>query len=182
MSTRQQRYIDIESPLGTLRLTACDGAITHIHLPTDAEPKPDGLVAGGGDASSAVLWAASQQLDEYFAGRRRQFDLPLAPSGTSFQRTAWRALSAIPFGETRSYGEQARAIGRPKAVRAVGGANGRNPIAIVVPCHRVIGSDGNLTGYAGGEPAKRWLLNHEALVCKKVSEKRRNDLSRSILT
>ncbi len=101
------------------------------------------------------------QLREYFAGSRTQFDLPLAPAGTAFQLDAWTALRAIPYGETRSYTEQAAALGRPRAVRAVGSANGRNPIAIVVPCHRVVGSRGGLTGYGGGVDRKRWLLAHE---------------------
>src|SRR6185369_13348044 len=104
-------------------------------------------------------------LREYFAGERAEFDLPLEPEGgTPFQRRAWTALREIPFGQTRTYGEQARAIQQPTAVRAVGAANGRNPIGIIVPCHRVIGSDGKLTGYAGGMAAKQWLLEHEARV------------------
>jgi methylated-DNA-[protein]-cysteine S-methyltransferase len=108
-----------------------------------------------------VLALAARQLAEYFAGDRRVFELPLAHAGTQFQQLVWRALVAIPFGETRSYGEIARAIGRPAASRAVGAANGKNPFAIVVPCHRVIGASGELTGYAGGMAAKRWLLAHE---------------------
>jgi len=101
------------------------------------------------------------QLAEYFAGDRRAFDLPVAPRGSEFQELVWRALVEIPFGETRSYGQLARSIGQPTASRAVGAANGRNPIAIIVPCHRVIGATGALTGYAGGMAAKRWLLDHE---------------------
>ena len=104
---------------------------------------------------------ARRQLDEYFAGRRRTFELALAPRGTDFQRAVWRQLVAIPFGVTKTYGELARALGCPTAARAVGAANGQNPISIVVPCHRVIGKDGALRGYAGGEPRKRWLLDHE---------------------
>lgn len=102
-----------------------------------------------------------QQLGEYFAGARRAFTLPLAPAGTEFERRVWRELGAIPYGETRSYAEIAQAIGRPAACRAVGRANGRNPIAIVIPCHRVIGSDGSLTGYGGGLDLKRFLLDLE---------------------
>lgn len=102
------------------------------------------------------------QLDAYFAGTRRSFDLRLAPRGTEFQRRVWQALAAIPYGETTTYGSIARAIGKPSAVRAVAGANGKNPISIVVPCHRVIGQDGTLTGYAGGLPSKRRLLELEA--------------------
>jgi methylated-DNA-[protein]-cysteine S-methyltransferase len=103
-----------------------------------------------------------RQLADYFEGRRRVFDLPLSPEGTPFQKEVWRALVEIPYGECASYSEIARRIGRRDAVRAVGAANGANPIAIVVPCHRVIGRDGSLTGYGGGLPLKRWLLDHEA--------------------
>jgi methylated-DNA-[protein]-cysteine S-methyltransferase len=111
-----------------------------------------------------VLLETARQLDEYFRGERREFDLSLRLEGTPFQVAAWKALLEIPFGQTRSYGEQARAMGRPSATRAVGGANGRNPFTILVPCHRVVGSDGRLTGYGGGLPVKRWLLEHEARV------------------
>lgn len=114
------------------------------------------------DPRQPTLAALRQQLAEYFARTRRSFDLPLDPVGTEFQLAAWEALRAIPYGQTRSYGEQAHAIGRPKAVRAVGAANGRNPISIVVPCHRVIGASGSLTGFGGGLPAKRYLLELES--------------------
>jgi methylated-DNA-[protein]-cysteine S-methyltransferase len=109
-----------------------------------------------------VLALAAAQLAEYFAGARRDFSVPLAPRGTGFQRLVWAELVKIPFGETRSYGELARALDRPSASRAVGAANGRNPLSILVPCHRVIAGSGALTGYAGGLDAKRWLLEHEA--------------------
>jgi methylated-DNA-[protein]-cysteine S-methyltransferase len=112
--------------------------------------------------ATPVLRAAAAQLAEYFAGKRRTFDLPLAPHGTPFQLAVWSALRAIPYGETRNYAELARAIGRPTASRAVGAANGKNPLGIIVPCHRVIGASGALTGYAGGLSAKRWLLELEA--------------------
>jgi methylated-DNA-[protein]-cysteine S-methyltransferase len=108
-----------------------------------------------------VLERTAAQLAAYFAGELTTFDLPLAAPGTAFQRRVWQALVEIPFGEARSYGEVARAIGHPTASRAVGAANGKNPLAIVVPCHRVIGAGGQLTGYAGGLPIKRWLLDHE---------------------
>lgn len=108
-----------------------------------------------------VLVAATSQLEEYFAGRRQEFDLPLDLTGTEFQRAAWSALASVPFGETRSYRQQAEAIGRPKAVRAIGAANGQNPVPIVLPCHRIVGSDGSLTGYGGGLSIKEYLLNHE---------------------
>jgi len=152
------RAIVVESPLGTLRLVAADGALIGIWLP--GRPGAPPAAAAGGDS---VLEEARAQLDQYFAGRRRTFDLPLAPRGTAFQRAVWAALLDIPFGETRSYGGLARSLGRPSAARAVGAANGANPLPIVVPCHRVIGADGSLTGYAGGEERKRWLLRHEGV-------------------
>lgn len=108
-----------------------------------------------------MLVETARQLAEYFAGERRAFDLPLAPEGTGFQQLVWRALTTIPFGETRTYGQQALLIKRPSASRAVGAANGKNPIGIIVPCHRVIGANGTLTGYAGGLAMKQWLLEHE---------------------
>jgi len=147
--------ITIRSPLGPLTLYARGDELAAVHLPTDA-PVPDRDTRG-----SDVLALAADQLREYFAGHRRTFDVPLAPEGTGFQQRVWAALLAIPFGQTRSYGQIASAIGRPSASRAVGAANGRNPIAIIVPCHRVIGASGALTGYAGGMDAKRWLLAHE---------------------
>jgi methylated-DNA-[protein]-cysteine S-methyltransferase len=148
-------------------LCASDGALTRVELEGHAELEAAGGVRRGGDP---VLARGVTQLREYFAGARDSFDLPLAPNGTDFQRRAWAALREIPFGETRSYGEQARAIHRPTAVRAIGAANSRNPLGIIVPCHRVIGSDGKLTGYAGGLPAKQWLLDHEARIVRARSE------------
>jgi methylated-DNA-[protein]-cysteine S-methyltransferase len=112
--------------------------------------------------TDGVLAEAARQLAEYFAGDRRTFDLPLAPRGTEFQLRVWRALRDIPFGETTSYGDLALRLGDPRATRAVGAANGRNPISIIVPCHRVIGADRSLTGFGGGIGRKRWLLEHEA--------------------
>jgi len=150
--------ISYESPFGVLRLYADDDELCALHLPTSDEPELRGAVT----RSSPVLKATARQLDEYFAGTRRIFDLPLAPHGTAFQQLVWRALLKIPFGATCSYGDIARTIRRPAASRAVGAANGKNPIAIIVPCHRVIGSSGDLTGYGGGLPIKRWLLQHEA--------------------
>lgn len=108
-----------------------------------------------------VLVETARQLAAYFAGERQVFDLPLAPEGTAFQQMVWTALTKIPFGETRTYGQQAALIRRPSASRAVGAANGKNPIGIIVPCHRVIGTNGTLTGYAGGLAMKQWLLEHE---------------------
>lgn len=114
-----------------------------------------------GTGASPVLDAAARQLDEYLTGGRTSFDLPLDPHGTDFQRTVWSALRRIPYGTTSSYAEQAAMIGRPTAVRAVAAANGRNPLSVIVPCHRVIGANGTLTGFAWGLEAKRWLLAHE---------------------
>ena len=114
---------------------------------------------------------ATKQLDEYFAGTRAKFDLPLkAIKGTDFQRAAWQALTTIPYGETISYGEQAKRMNNPKAVRAVGGANGKNPFSIVVPCHRVIGANGTLTGYTGGMSRKEWLLEFERSILDKANK------------
>lgn len=150
-------YTRIPSPVGPLLLTANDAALTGIYF-DGRHPR----AALGDDAqeyaAQPVLKETARQLKEYFAGRRRDFDLPLAPEGTPFQRSVWGALRAIPYGETQSYGAVARRIGRPRAVRAVGAANGANPLSIVVPCHRVIGADGSLTGYGGGLARKRKLL------------------------
>ena len=153
----------LDSPLGVLRLYARGDQLTGVHFPDDdaAPTAPRG--------TNATLVATAAQLRDYFAGHRREFELPLAPEGTNFQRRVWGALLAIPFGETRSYGEVAAAIGRPAASRAVGAANGRNPIAIIVPCHRVIGANGTLTGYGGGMPAKHWLLDHEQRGARQLS-------------
>lgn len=144
------------TPLGPLWLSASDAGLQRIGF--DA---PVGVVAG----AHPLLDAARRQLDDYLAGRRRRFELALAPAGTPFQQRVWQALIAIPHGSTCSYRAIAQRIGVPAAVRAVGAANGRNPIAIVVPCHRVIGADGSLTGYAGGLERKRWLLALEADGC-----------------
>lgn len=149
----------IESPLGTIDLFAQGEALVGLYLPATRWPLPERARAIA--RTTPILERAAAQLAEYFAGARRDFELPLAPAGTEFQRTVWRALQAIPFGATRSYAELARAIDRPSASRAVGAANGRNPISIVVPCHRVIGASGDLTGYGGGMAAKQWLLVHE---------------------
>jgi len=149
-----QTLMTMRSSIGTLCLVAEDDRLVGLYLPDRPAPT-------GPKARSAVLTRTAAQLDEYFAGERRDFDLPLAPSGTEFQTTVWFALAKIPFGETCSYGELARVVGRPSASRAVGAANGANPISIILPCHRVIGSNGTLTGYGGGLPMKRWLLDHE---------------------
>lgn len=156
--TTMERGLDVESPLGVLRVVASDRAVTGIYLRHD--PRREVAVVPRAPRGS-MLAQAERELGDYFAGRRTEFSLPLAPRGTDFQRAVWRALARIPCGETRSYAEIARTVGRPDAVRAVGAANGRNPLSIVVPCHRVIGKGGALTGYAGGLPMKAWLLRHE---------------------
>jgi methylated-DNA-[protein]-cysteine S-methyltransferase len=154
-------YAEVASPLGTLLLTAEDGALTGAHFPGQKHDRPQQPGWQRAD-DEPVLAAARGQLVEYFAGRRLEFELPLAPHGTPFQRAVWQALLAVPFGATSTYGEVATAIGRPRAVRAVGVAVGANPIGIVVPCHRIIGRDGSLTGYAGGLDRKVKLLALEA--------------------
>ncbi|PCC72927.1 methylated-DNA-[protein]-cysteine S-methyltransferase [Nannocystis exedens] len=148
----------LPSPLGPLRLVASDLALVGIYFP---EHRPAPAHAGEDAEHPPVLDLAARELDEYFAGRRRRFTVALDPRGTEFQRAVWRALAAIEFGEQRSYADLARQIGQPTAVRAVGAANGRNPLSIVLPCHRVVASSGALTGYAGGLAAKQWLLAHE---------------------
>ncbi len=153
--------MSLDSPIGALRLFAGDDALAGVYMPD--QPAPAAFHHARDGAGHPVLDRAREQLAEYFAGVRRVFELPVdpRPRGTDFQRSVWRALGAIPFGATRSYAELATAVGRPSASRAVGGANGRNPIAVIVPCHRVIGADGALTGYAGGLSRKEWLLRHE---------------------
>lgn len=148
----------ITSPIGTLTLTSNGSALTRLMI-ADGEADADADVSTETDA---VLAAAREQLDAYFDMRLTRFDLPLEPQGTEFQQRVWESLRAIPFGETISYAALAQRVGKPKAVRAVGAANGRNPLMIVVPCHRVIGADGSLTGFSCGIERKRWLLDHEA--------------------
>jgi len=150
------------SPVGPLLLASDGQALCLIEFETSRHPVA--LPAHSLDGEDATLRAARRQLDEYFAGRRRTFDLALAPRGTDFQREVWTALRDIPFGETISYAELARRVGKPSAMRAVGAANGRNPLPIVVPCHRVIGADGSLTGFGGGLPTKRFLLELEGAI------------------
>ncbi len=148
----------IDSPVGPLMLAANDHALRHIEFRDNCHPA-DRRDWHGGD--NPILQAAQQQLGEYFAGRRRVFDLPLAPHGTEFQRTVWQALADIPYGNTISYAQLAQRLGNPNGTRAVGAANGRNPLPIVLPCHRVIGADGGLTGFGGGLPTKQFLLRLE---------------------
>ena len=147
------------SPVGPLLLVAGDTHLHAIWFSNPRHPMPAGMQPRDGD--NAVLRETRTQLDAYFAGKRKDFELPLHPVGTAFQREVWMALREIPYGSTCSYGDIARGIGKPDAVRAVGAANGRNPIPIVVPCHRVIGADGSLTGFGGGLPTKQFLLQLE---------------------
>jgi methylated-DNA-[protein]-cysteine S-methyltransferase len=160
---RQKSYVykTMASPVGTLKLVATDDGLAAI-LWEDDRPGRVRLNIVGEDKNHPVLVETERQLNEYFVGRRDAFDLELDFAGTRFQHQVWQALLTIPFGETRSYGQIAKQIGKPTAVRAVGAANGRNPISIVAPCHRVIGSNGKLTGFAGGLDAKARLLALEA--------------------
>lgn len=153
-------YCYLETPVGTLLIAGDERSIHRIEFPRNgkpAKPRPEWR-----ESSRAAVGEAVRQLREYFAGKRADFDLPLAPEGTEFQRSVWRRLQEIPYGETISYGELARRVGNPKASRAVGAANGQNPIPIVIPCHRVIGANGKLTGFGGGLPTKERLLALEA--------------------
>ncbi len=149
-------YQLLDTPIGSLRLVSDGVALTKIEF-----PQHHSICSGETETSDATLSACAVQLTEYFAGERQAFSLPLNAGGTIFQNEVWSALIDIPFGELRSYSDIAIAIGRPKAVRAVGAANGRNPLPIIVPCHRVIGSNGSLTGFAGGIPLKTKLLELE---------------------
>jgi methylated-DNA-[protein]-cysteine S-methyltransferase len=160
------RCTELDTPVGRILLAASAEGLTHLlfadadGVPLRAKHRP------GSDGSSAAarhIEATCAQLSEYFDGRRTSFDVPMAAAGTAFQRAVWSALGRIPYGAVCSYGELARTLDRPRAVRAVGAANGANPISIVVPCHRVIGQNHRLTGYGGGLDAKRWLLRHEGV-------------------
>jgi methylated-DNA-[protein]-cysteine S-methyltransferase len=153
-------YCYLDTPIGPLLIAGDAESISTIRFPKKGKaqrPEPSWIESRTGPVSEAA-----RQLQEYFAGRRTEFDLPLAPEGTAFQRSVWRRLQEIPYGATISYGELAKRIGNPKASRAVGAANGCNPIPIVIPCHRVIGANGTLTGFGGGLPIKEALLNLES--------------------
>ncbi len=150
-------YSTMPSPVGELTLTGSAEGLTGVWFDTDRHQHD----RSAWRRDDALFAETRRQLEEYFVGTRQMFDLKLAAQGTAFQQQVWAALCTIPFGETRSYGEQARSIHNEKAVRAVGLANGKNPIGIIVPCHRVIGANGSLTGYAGGLTRKQWLLAHE---------------------
>lgn len=159
------RSITVGSPVGSLTVVASDAGIRAILWPDDRPERVRlATVVSTTDDVPSILVDAATQLGEYFEGERTDFDLPLDPAGTPFQEQAWTALRSIPFGSTVSYAEQAEQMGDRRKARAVGAANGRNPISIVVPCHRVVGSNGSLTGFAGGIDAKHWLLAHESRV------------------
>lgn len=155
----------IDSPIGPLTLVADGGKLAGLYMEVTRHQPADEILGTAVPAGSdAVIAAAASQLQAYFAGQLTSFDLPLTLEGTHFQRTVWAGLRAIPYGQTISYGELARRIGQPAASRAVGLANGRNPVGIVIPCHRVIGANGSLTGYGGGIDRKRYLLALEQRV------------------
>ncbi len=158
----------VDTPVGPLTIVASDAGVRAILWPED-DPSRVRLSPTTEQADHPVLASTAQQLDEYFAGERRDFDVPLDAVGTDFQLAAWSALRTIEFGTTVSYGEQAARMGDRRKARAVGAANGRNPISIVVPCHRVVGSNGALTGFAGGVDTKAWLLDHERQVLAGVT-------------
>jgi methylated-DNA-[protein]-cysteine S-methyltransferase len=159
----------LETPVGALTVIAGDDGVLAVLWPGEPYDDRSGsrvrrrppTSSSSPGAAREIAARAVEQLAEYFEGRRRAFDVPLDPVGTPFQQDAWRVLRTIPFGQTMTYGEQARALGDANKARAVGAANGRNPISIIVPCHRVVGGGGSLTGFAGGLDAKSWLLDHE---------------------
>jgi O-6-methylguanine DNA methyltransferase len=152
----------VDSPCGALTLVARDGHLSGLYM-TEQRHRPDEHTFGPrtGVRDLAAFIAAAEQLDAYFAGERTDFNVELGLCGTPFQQRVWQALQDIPYGETRTYGELAEILGKPGASRAVGLANGKNPVSIIVPCHRVIGANGSLTGYGGGLERKRWLLGFE---------------------
>lgn len=156
------RYAHIDSPVGPLQLVVSDDGLRSIEFHNAKHQLRHGADWQRGEHPLIDLTAT--QLDEYFAGSRKQFDIPLAPQGTEFQRQVWLTLASIPYGSTWTYADMATQIGKPTATRAVGAANGRNPIAIVLPCHRVIGKDGSLTGFSGGLPVKQFLLELEGVL------------------
>jgi methylated-DNA-[protein]-cysteine S-methyltransferase len=156
------QYSYLQSPVGPLLIAGDEGAVRYIRFPNEGKPEPPepGWTKA---APRGALADTVQQLREYFAGKRRDFDLPLAPAGTAFQRSVWRCLEQIPYGVTISYSDLAKRAGKPKASRAAGQANGKNPLPIVIPCHRVIAADGTLGGFGGGLPTKVTLLRLEGL-------------------
>ncbi len=155
-------WCETDSPIGVLLLAGDSHGLRHIHFQSGLHPF---RAPGEWSRARAPFAAVIGELEEYFAGTRREFSVPLAPVGTSFQLRVWQALRAIPYGETLSYGELARRLGQANGARAVGLANGSNPLPVIVPCHRVIGADGSLTGFGGGLPIKRALLTLEGAAC-----------------
>lgn len=150
-------FIDYEkSPIGWVEITASESGVCSVYFVDKKSKKTN---------SNAITDQCKEQLSEYFKGQRKSFDLPLDQTGTAFQKEVWQQLCHLDFGQTASYGEIAHKLDNPKAVRAVGAANGKNPISVIVPCHRVIGANGTLTGYAGGLERKKWLLQHEGIAC-----------------
>ena len=160
--TGSREHVVVGSPVGPLTLVAVDGLLAGLYMTEQRHlPPSEAFGEAAGDPDGAPFAAAAGQLEEYFAGARTAFDIELAMHGTEFQRRVWAALQDIPYGQTVSYGQLADRLGQPSASRAVGLANGKNPICIIVPCHRVIGAGGGLTGYGGGIERKRFLLDHE---------------------
>ncbi len=159
-----------QSPLGRIRITVADSCVSEVHFCSDDEAAAPGQDASatGSAEENVLLQACTEQLIEYFHGQRRFFDLPVTQPGTAFQQSVWSELTAIPFGKTISYMDLARRLGDTKVIRAAASTNGKNRIAILVPCHRVIGSNRDLVGYAGGLWRKRWLLEHENKVANGV--------------
>lgn len=160
MSKTQIAYY--KSPIGTLEITGGSKGIYSIIFVDETSENPSQVIA-------TEIQNCIQQLDEYFKGTRKEFELKLAPKGTKFQGKVWKELLKVPYGKTKSYSQQSIALGDLKAIRAVATANGKNPISIIIPCHRIIGSDGSLTGYAGGIWRKKWLLEHEGVLKKQTS-------------
>lgn len=154
----------LHAPFGVLTIVASDDGLRCVMFDKEVHPKTFAGMTVVDDTSHPVVARTVQQLNEYLQGTRMSFDLPLDVRGTEFQMHAWNALAKVPYGTTASYAQQAASIGRPTATRAIGAANGRNPVAVVLPCHRIVGADGSLTGFGGGLPVKKWLLDHEASV------------------
>lgn len=156
----------LQVPFGEITVVASDKGVRYITFDNDAHPKSYQNMSVIDDESHPVVARTVAQLHEYIKGTRRTFDVPLDLVGTEFQVQAWNALAKVPYGTTASYAQQAASIGRPKATRAIGAANGRNPVVVVLPCHRIVGADGSLTGFGGGLHVKKWLLDHEANVAQ----------------
>lgn len=158
---QRRTHVVVSSPIGALTIVARAGALTGLFMDCERHRFPDEALGERAVGDAEPFEETRRQLDAYFAGELREFDLPLAPDGTPFQHRVWARLREIPYGETTTYGELAQSLGKPTAFRAVGLANGRNPLSVVVPCHRVVGANGDLTGYAGGLQRKEFLLGLE---------------------